>query len=337
VKANTPNPKIIGAFVTLMLGLIVAMVMYFGSANFLNRSTYFILFFDQSVNGLTVGSPVKFRGVPVGEVQRIMIRAEGQSKDSTAIPVIIKINRSRLENDLGVVSGVFAPEFIEKSLKRGLVAQLNLESFITGQLFVEFSFEREKSMTVQKHLAEVEDMIEIPTLNSSLDQITTDVAQIISGLKELDLQELSRNINGLLVSAKTQLDGLNSEEISRSITAVTWEIQSFVASDEFKQSVSAARAAFEAVRETAKSFNLSEGPLATTIDDWTTQITKTLESVDHLTNDASALLQPNSDMRYEFETMLRELGRAARSIRLLSDYLERNPNALLTGRRDGEE
>jgi paraquat-inducible protein B len=337
VKANSPNPKIIGAFVTLMLCLIVVMVMYLGSANFLNRSTYFILFFDQSVNGLTVGSPVKFRGVPVGEVQRIMIRAEGQSPDSTAIPVIIKINRSRLENDLGVVSGVFAPEFIERSLRRGLVAQLNLESFITGQLFVEFSFERDQMQMVKKHLTEVDDMVEIPTLNSSLDQITADVAQIISDLKELDLQELSRNINGLLVSAKTQLDGLNTEEIGRSITAVTGEIQSLVASDEFKQSVVAARSAFEEVRATAKSFNMSDGPLAKTIDDWTAQITKTLDSLDNLSNDASALLQPDSNIRYEFENMLRELGRAARSIRLLSDYLERNPNALLTGRRDGEE
>ena len=96
MKRNNPNPKIIGAFVSLMLGLIVAMVMYFGTANFLNRSTHFILFFDQSVNGLQIGSAVKFRGVPVGEVKRIMIRAEGQREDSTAIPVIIEINPNHL-------------------------------------------------------------------------------------------------------------------------------------------------------------------------------------------------------------------------------------------------
>lgn len=320
-----------------MLALIVAMVMYFGSANFLNRSTYFILFFDQSVNGLQVGSPVKFRGVPVGEVTRIMIRAEGQSADSTAIPVIIQVNRSRLENDLGVSSSVFAPEFIERSLARGLIAQLNLESIITGQLFVEFSFEPEKSIIARTHLDPKSDhgeICEIPTLNSSLDQITADVAQIIADVKELDLQELSQNINALLVAATTQIEALDTQGISESITGTAEEIQSFVASDEFIRSVLAMREAFEEVRDTAASFNIEQGPLSATIDTWTAQISETLAGLDQLTHDASALIQPGSDVRYEFESTLRELGRAARSIRLLSEYLERNPNALLTGRSE---
>ncbi|MGZ0709493.1 MlaD family protein [Coraliomargarita sp. W4R53] len=336
MKRNSPNPKIIGAFVTVMLALTIAMVMYFGTANFLNRSTHFILFFDQSVNGLQIGSVVKFRGVPVGEVKRIMIRAEGQGDDSTAIPVIIEINRSRLENDLGVSRSMFAPESIQKSLDRGLVAQLNLESIITGQLFVEFSFEPKKARITKTHLEDVNSMVEIPTLNSSLDQITSDVAQIIADVKALDLHELSNNLNTLLTSATAQMDSLNTKAISESITGTADEIKNFMASEQFKQSVGAMRDAFEQVSDTANSFNLNDGPLAKTIETWTTQITETLDSLDSLSSNASALLKPGSDIRYEFETMLRELSRSARSIRLLSEFLERNPNALLTGRSEEE-
>jgi len=319
-----------------MLGLIVAMVMYFGSASFLNRSTHFILFFDQSVNGLNVGSAVKFRGVPVGEVKRIMIRAEGQRVDSTAIPVVIEINRSRMEKDLGVSSSAFNPDSIQDSLDRGLVAQLNLESFITGQLFVEFSFEPEKAATTVTHLEIDNGISEVPTLNSSLDQITADLAQIISNFGALDLDELNANINGLLVSATAMLNGIDSGGISRSITVAADQITGFVSSEEFEQSVLTMRGAFEEVRDTAKSFNLSDGPLAHTIETWTVQITETLDSLDALTADASTLLKPGSDLRYEFENMLRQLGRAASAVRLLSEYLERNPNALLTGRSEEE-
>jgi paraquat-inducible protein B len=336
VKRNSPNPKIIGAFVTVMLGLIVAMVMYFGTANFMNQSTHFILFFDQSVNGLQVGSPVKFRGVPVGSVKSIRIRADGQSADSTAIPVIIEINRSRLERDLGVSGGAFAPESIQESLDRGLVAQLNLESVITGQLFVEFSFEPEKARATRKHLEATGDIYEIPTLSSSLDQITADLAQIIGDFKELDLDVLAENLNGLLLSAKTMLDGIDSEGISNSVANAADQITDFVASEEFRQSVASMRGAFEEVRDTAKTFNLTEGPLARTVDTWTVQITETLDSLDKLTADASLLLKPGSDLRYEFETMLRELARTARAVRLLSEFLERNPNALITGRSEDE-
>jgi paraquat-inducible protein B len=320
-----------------MLALIVGMVMYFGTTSFLNRSTQFILFFDQSVNGLQVGSPVKFRGVPVGTVSRIMIRAEGQKEDSTAIPVIIEINRSRLEDDLGVPSAAFDPASIQNSLDRGLIAQLNLESFITGQLFVEFSFDPEKAVRSKHHLETVNGIYEIPTLSSSLDQITGDMAQIIADFKELDLDELNNNINGLLVSAKNVLDGIDSEGISASITGAADQINTFVASAEFKESVDSMRGAFVEFQATAKSFNLSDGPLAETIETWTVQVTKTLDSLDQLTADASAVLKPGSDARYEFESMLRELGRAARSVRLLSEFLERNPNAILTGRSEADE
>ncbi|WPJ96381.1 MlaD family protein [Coraliomargarita algicola] len=336
MKRNSPNPQIVGIFVTVMLVLIVGMVMYFGTASFLNRSTHFILFFDQSVNGLQVGSPVKFRGVPVGEVKRIMIRAEGQGEASTAIPVIIEINRSRVENDLGVAQSVFAPESIQKSLDRGLVAQLNLESIITGQLFVEFSFEPGKALSTKTHLEEVNGIVEIPTLNSSLDQITADVAQIIADIKALDLQELSQNLNTLMTSATAQLEALDTQAINASITTTAEELKRFMSSEDFRHSVKAMRVAFEQISDTAQSFNLKEGPLAETIDTWTAQISQTLGSLDQLSNDASALIQPGSDMRYEFESMLRELGRTARSIRQLSEYIERNPNALLTGRSEEE-
>lgn len=337
MKRKNPNPKVIGIFVTVSLVLIIGMVMYFGTANFLKRSTHFLLFFDQSVNGLNVGSPVKFRGVPVGKVKRIMIRAEGQFEHSTAIPVVIEINRSRLENDLGVSRKRFTPENLDQSIDRGLVAELSIDSFITGLLFVELAIKPERSSNTTFHLEESNGILEIPTLNSSLDQITSDMAQIISDLSDLDLDELNRNINTVLVSTSKVLDGIDSAAISQSLTGAADQLTEFIASEDFEASVTAVRGAFEEVRDTAESFNLSDGPLAKTIDTWTAQITEALDSLDDLTNDASALLKPDSNVRFEFETMIRELGRAARSIRLLSEYLERNPNALLTGRSEGEE
>lgn len=311
--------------------------MYFGSTNLLNRSTHFIVFFDQSVNGLNVGSAVKFRGVPVGQVERILIRAEGQRLDSQAIPVVIEINRSRLEEDLGVSDAAFDPYRIQEQLDLGLVAELNLESFITGQLFVDFSLQPEKSRLIQPHLEAANGMVEVPSLSSSFDEITSDIAQIISDFRQLDLYELSENINAVLVNAAVVLEGIDSEGISRSVTSAADEVAKLMSSEEFQRTLISVRGAFEELRDTAESYNLSDGPMATVVATWTEEITKTLNSFNSLSSDASALLQPDSNVRYEFEKMLRELSRAARSLRVLTDYLERNPNALLTGRKDDAE
>lgn len=332
-----PSPKAIGVFVTAATILLVAMVIFFGSTTLLSKSTRFILFFDQSVNGLAAGSPVKFRGVPVGSVEKILIRAEGQAEDSTAIPVIIKLDRSRLEKELGVPESAFSPESIHTSIERGLMGQLNLESFITGQLFVEFSFEPEKQKGWQPHLVEVNGMLEIPTLASSLDKITSDIAQLISDAGAIDLPRLNENINTVLENMAVVLAGIDSEGISQSVTSAADQVTAIVGSEDFKQSITAMRQAFELIGTTAKTFNLKDGPLAATIEKWTTQYEQTLAGLDRLIDETGNLMSPESDLRYEFENTLRELSRAAQSIRLLADYLERNPNALLTGRPEDEK
>ena len=159
-----PNPKVIGAFVTGAEVLFFGMIFFFSSSSLFSRNEQFILFFDQSVNGLTVGSSVKFRGVPIGAVERIMIRVEGQRPDSTAIPVIIKIDQDRLDRDLGGVSQTFEPEAIMSAIRRGLFAQLTLESLITGQLFIEFTMDPERSPGMQWHLVGDNEIVEIRLL-----------------------------------------------------------------------------------------------------------------------------------------------------------------------------
>lgn len=334
---NKPSPKIIGAFVTAASALLVAMVLFFGSVSLLTKSERFILFFDQSVNGLAAGSPVKFRGVPVGSVERILIRAEGQRQESTAIPVIIKLDRSRLERDLGVSEAAFSPENIHESIERGLVAELNLESFITGQLFVEFNFEEEGQVSWQPHLEDVNGVIEIPTLGSSLDQITNDVATLISGLGAIDLPRLNENVNTVLENLTVVLTGIDSEGISSSMIDAAGEVKALVSSEELKQSIIAVKEAFESIDQTVNTYNLKDGPLTKAITTWTQKYQETMSGLDRLVEDTGALISPESDFRYEFETTLRELSRTAQSIRLLADYLERNPNALLTGRPEDEE
>jgi len=323
--------------VTAALVLLVGMVMFFGSSSFLNKSTRFILFFDQSVNGLNEGSLVKFRGVPVGSVQRILIRAEGQHPDSTAIPVIIRIDQTRLQNDLGVVDEAFDPQFIQKAIDNGLVAELSLESFITGQLFVEFSFDRERSPGQQWNLIEENGLIEIPTLSSSLDEITADIAQMISDFSEIDIAELNENINAVLVNTAAVLEGIQSEEISQSIVTAANGVSDLLASDAFADTVQSLETALNSFSSTVETYNLENGPLADTVNVWTAQFSQTLGHLNRLSEQAGLLLEPDSSMRFETEKTLRALRRAAESVRVLADYLERNPSALLTGRPESED
>jgi len=328
------NPKALGAFITLAGVLLVGMTLFFGSASVFRQHARFILFFDQSVNGLNLGSPVKFRGVPIGSVERILIRAEGQAPDSTAIPVIIKVDRHRLEKQLGGTGNLFQPKTTEACIESGLVAQLSLESFITGQLFVEFSVEPDKVKGYEKRLVEFNGMVEIPTLGSPLDQVTDDVVELVTEIGEVDFLELTENLNAVLENLATTLAGIDSENLSRSITDAADRVGAFMETGEIEKTLTALQSTMDQVARTVESYDLEEGPMADALDEATQRFGRTLSKLDGLVENTEAMLDPESVLRYELENTLRELGRAARSIRALADYLERNPNALVTGRAE---
>ena len=327
---RSTNPKIIGAFVTASIAVFVLLILFFGSARIFTQTIHYILFFEHSVNGLNVGSPVKYKGVPVGVVERILIRVEGQSRESTSIPVIVRIDRSRLTNRLGTSVEVFDPEFIHKMIEDGLVAQLNQESFITGQLFVEFSIQPSQAGNFVEHRNGDGDygMIEIPTLGSSFCEITDGVGSLISSFAEIDFDQTFQKINSVLENLALVLQEIDARELSRSLVAMVDEITVLLKSGELEATLSSTQSALAQIEKTLSTYDLEEGELAETV----VQLNQTLGGLNRLVAEGNAMIAPESNMRYELQSAFRELRQVTKSLRIFINYLERNPNALLTGR-----
>ncbi len=339
--SSKPDPKLIGAFVSGALIFLLGMLIFFGSSRIFSKESRYILFFDQSVNGLSVGSSVKFRGVPVGVVEQVLIRIEGQAGDSNAIPVVISINQSMIENNLGVTGEAFDSVEINEYLNRGLVGQLSVESYITGQIFVELSFHSKGKKSKVKHMQSIDGLVEIPTVGTSFDQITSDVSSLIANFSSVDLQELGDNLNQVLSNIAVVLDGVDGEGLSKSLSVAINELTLLLKSEELKSTIVAARSSLREIENTAKvvgvtaeSYNLEEGPLVARLDSLSGELSQSFSNVDVFFQEASTLLEPSSTFRYEIESTMRELALTAKAIRVLVDYLEGNPNALITGRSD---
>ena len=68
------SKALIGGFVLGAVILVAAATVIFGSGRFFSEKQVFVLYFDGAVNGLNVGAPVKFRGVTIGQVRKIIFR-----------------------------------------------------------------------------------------------------------------------------------------------------------------------------------------------------------------------------------------------------------------------
>ena len=124
------NKTMIGLFVLGAIALVVVAIVTLGSGKLFKRTTTAVCYFEGSVGGLNEGSPVVFRGVKIGTVKDIAFRFDPK-KVHVTIPVFIELEQRR--------KGVTKEEIVDtykQLIDRGLKAQLEMQSIVTGQLQV---------------------------------------------------------------------------------------------------------------------------------------------------------------------------------------------------------
>ena len=153
------NPRAIGVFVLGALALLVAALAIFGGGRVFGPKETFVMFFEDDVGGLQVGAPVTFRGVRVGTVTDVRIRYDTDHQ-SVSIPVYVQLDRRQV-----VVAGERGWEQTSEMIKRGLRAQLKMQSFVTGQVAVDLDFQ---PRTPARLVGIINNYPEIPTVRSSI-------------------------------------------------------------------------------------------------------------------------------------------------------------------------
>ena len=132
-KINTTS---IGLFIVSGLALGVTGLLLFSSSKLFTHTRDVIAYFDESLNGLNEGAPVKYRGVTIGSVKRVMVRFN-QATNDYAMPVILELQEELLSKRMGEANEIFTDHSLDERIKLGLRASLQTESLVTGVLYVD--------------------------------------------------------------------------------------------------------------------------------------------------------------------------------------------------------
>jgi len=315
------NPTLIGAFVVGAMVLAIGAVLLLGSGDLFVKKPRFVLYFKGSVKGLNVGSPVNFRGVNIGTVTNIQL-VMGTSESDIRIPVIIEINPENFLRSDTMVKQMSerSKGNIDKLIQAGLRAQLQLQSLLTGQLFIQLDFYPGTPVD----LVGDDEYTEIPTIPTPIEKITRK-------LEDFPVEKIMNNI----ISTSEGLNALiNSPELHQAVVSLDEtlvNINRLVTSPELRQSLVSLRTALDDLGKLTRNLDVRLEPLSSDIKamlDETRlamgQARSTLESTQHLVNDQRLL--------YSIDNALTEITAAARSVRELSDFLERQPQSLLRGK-----
>jgi paraquat-inducible protein B len=322
------SETLIGAFVLGALGLVVAGVVVFGSGKFFTKVNKDVMFFEGSVKGLQIGAPVVFRGVQIGHVTDIVLRVN--KKDLTAfVPVYTEIYPQKI-----VPIGddhVYDQQYLRALIEKGLRAQLQLQSFVTGQLIVNMDFH---PGTPIRLVGLEKKYPEVPTIPSDLEQLTKRFEEL--PLKEIAdrLNETVAGINRLVNSRDLQasIGSLNQLLINSDVLVKNLNTKVGPLASDIKGTTDAARAALAQAEKTLRFDEGAPGQIASSIKEILSEAQTTLKETQEAVENINVIAMQNANLGYEISRTLEQIAELSRSIRVLADYLERHPEALLRGK-----
>ena len=247
-----------------------------------------LMYFNQSVRGLSPGAPVDFRGITIGEVKSIGVQFD-RSEREFLMPVLVTVYPDRLRRADGVrdvpEQQAERKERLSALIARGLRAQLRTGNLLTGQIYVALDFfPKEKPAKVDM----TKNPIEVPTVANSLDEIQNQVQEIATKLNKIPYEQIAGDLRTTLAT----LD---------------------------------------------KTLKAAETTVTRINNDVTPEITAAMKDARKTLSSAERTLADDSPLQTDVRQTLQELTRAAGSIRVLTDYLERHPESLLRGKPDDKK
>lgn len=333
--AKQVSKTVIGGFVISAIVMLVAGVMIFGGGQFFKKTLKFGMFFQGSVKGLKVGSPVVFRGVEIGLVDSVVIHADAE-KLKVDIPVVVEIELDRFHTTGELPKNLY--ERAKVLVERGLKAQLLMESMVTGQLMIELDFHPDKPIRlVGKEMG----YPEIPTIPSTFQELAQRLKKVpieeisekllfaIKGIEKLlsapelmdtvrNLKEATQNANQLILSTDKMINDADTLvlNVNQQVNPLTKNLGAAV--DDARKLLQNADGQIQPVSDKLQDALVSA---RRALD----QAQQTLVTIDSFAGERSAF-------RHKLDVSLEEIAAASRSVRALTDYLERHPEALLQGK-----
>lgn len=301
----------------------------------------YLVFFEDTVRGLSPGAPVEFRGIRIGTVESIEVDRKSEG-GGLLIGALLAIEPERLDiyGTRKLEAGQNATlERTKRLVHEGLRLQLKTGNIITGQLFVDLDFfpNAEPAEIVMENGVPV-----LPSVPSTINSLIAQLTKIVTKIETLPIDEIGQH-------AKQTAAGINalvnSGEMRRAVASISAaalaaeDLVSAVDQDQIAMALQNLNTALATTNQLATLVKERAGPLLDDVNeaarntnalikdarDAATQAEKTLASIEDVTSE-------DGKIGNEMLGSLQQLRAAARSIRIFAEYLERNPQALVRGK-----
>ncbi|HET7536989.1 MAG TPA: MlaD family protein [Candidatus Didemnitutus sp.] len=325
------SPAVVGMFVLGALVLGVVGFLSFGGSNIFSKPSRFVVFFDESVSGLDPGASVKVNGVRIGRVAAINVRYDAGSKKAL-VETICEIDRNVLTDPDGRTIDLTSPTQMQTLIDRGLRARLNLTG-ITGLLFVELDFEDPKQYPAKNSPASADRYPVIPAIQSPIAELQASIVEIVANIKKVDFIGLSKDIRTLVATTNKKVDEADLKGVTDHLSRAADSVTALLESPDAKKTFANLNATIDQLRTLVTRIDSQVGPVSDDLKKTLAEAQTSLKTFNTAVESLRRFVQAQSGLGTEATRALQEVAEAADAVERLADFLERNPNALVVGKK----
>ena len=314
----------VGLFVFFGIIIAVFAFVWLGMSRFLEKGRYYAVYFDESVQGLDIDSPVKYRGVDIGRVVRIEV-----APDSKLIQVVVKIDKGQ-------------------NLESNIVAQLSLVG-ITGSMFIELDQKEEGEPDKNPVLNFPSEYPIIVSKPSNTSEILEGIDDFLNQIRAIDLEGISGRIKVTLdnfnqMIADANIKGLSEnlekslEDISRIVDRKRWD--NILASVEEAMNLldsmaGKADGSMDKLDSTLSSLERITSGNEKTVNQAIADFKTAMEKVNRLLDTGNAMISGTDDTIYELGQSLNDIAtnieQATENLNRITDIVTDQPSQLFFG------
>ena len=325
------SPAIVGVFVLGALILGLGALLMFGGVNFFSRPQRFVVSFDESVHGLDLGSPVKLRGVRIGHVVGLSVRFE-QKTNRSAVRVLCELSSDVISDEKGARVDVSDRDELQRLVERGLRAQLGVLGLATGLLFVELNFLDPLEYPAGPKSAEGRYVV-VPAVPSAISEFQANLTEILNDIRKVDFAGIGRELKQLLAETRRQLDGVDFKEVTTQWQKAGASVEALASDPEIREMAANLNGATAQLRDTLTKIDQVVGTSGPELQAVLTEAKATLETFHAAAANTRKFIAAQSGLGDEAGRAMRQLAEAAEAVQRLADFLERNPQALISGKK----
>ena len=312
------KPFFIGAFLLSGVVLLAAGLLLLSRDSLLSRPVEYVVYFTGALDGLDVGADVTYRGVKVGNVRQINLSYDRQLND-VVMPVTLRIN-SESARSRNKESGF--DHSIERLIERGLRAQLQTPSLLTGKAIVALDFfPGQQGYIRDPHII---DLPAIPTVPSRIDEIADVLRDVAKGFKEMPLKETLEAANKTLLAFERLA---SAPETQASLQSLSVSLANF---EKISQQL---QQRLPGMLDNVHSGSIELKEALVDVRHAAQSARDALQQMDGMVSDGRRSLGPQSELQYELLQSLQDLGQASKALQRTAESLEQQPQSIIFGKK----